>query len=257
MKTSFAKPATKPIQKPQPRRVEPVEEAVEETSTELAVTETASTSLTVRASVDGQIQGEFSHRDLIIPRLNLVNKTGDLSNQFAPGSFVYNKEIVLGDGKKPTPITILRLVKFYIQDVPYGSGEMPKNFASIRDVREAGGALAGDADVEEGTDTYSEAMTCIVLVKSPAKEHPLFPYDFNGDYYARAQWLLTKSAYRATGRKIFTDSQGPLREGIDTAAYELTSSLRTSSVASWYVPTVKLATKHTPEFVEFVRSLNS
>lgn len=252
MKTSFAKPAPKPVAKPQPVRVEAVEET---DSTELAITETSSTSLAIQAQVDGQIQGEFSRRDLVIPKINLVNKTGELSNQFAPGSFVYNREIVIGDGKKPAHITMTRIAKFYLQDVPYGSGEMPKNFTSIRDVRAAGGALAGDPDVEEGTDTYSEAMTCILLVKSPVKEHPLFPYEFGGNSYALAQWLLTKSAYRATGRKLFTDSQGALRDGIDTAEYELTSSLRTSSVASWYVPTVKLATRHTPEFVEFVRSL--
>lgn len=251
MKTSFAKPVAKPTPKPQPAPVQ----AEESDSTELAVTETSSTSLAIQTTVDGQIQGEFSRRDLTIPKMNLVNKTGELSNQFAPGSFVYNREVLLGDGKKPATITITRIAKFYLQDVPYGSGEMPKNFTSIRDVRAAGGALAGDPDVEEGTDTYSEAMTCIVLVKSPVKEHPLFPFAFANEHYALAQWLLTKSAYKATGRKLFTDSQLALREGIDTAAYELTSSLRTNSAASWYVPTVKLATRHTPEFVEFVRSL--
>lgn len=251
MKTSFAKPVAKPTTKPQPAPVQ----TEESDSPELAVTETASTSLAIQTTVDGQIQGEFSRKDLTIPKMNLVNKTGELSNQFSPGSFIYNREVLLGDGKKPATITITRIAKFYLQDVPYGSGEMPKNFTSIRDVRAAGGALAGDPDVEEGTDTYSEAMTCIVLVKSPVKEHPLFPFSFNNEHYALAQWLLTKSAYKATGRKLFTDSQLALREGIDTAAYELTSSLRTNSAASWYVPTVKLATRHTPEFVEFVRSL--
>lgn len=254
MKTSFAKPAAKPTPKPQPAPVR-AEAAEEADSTELAVTETASTTLAIQTSVDGQVQGEFSRKDLTIPKMNLVNKTGELSNQFAPGSFVYNREVLLGDGKKPATITMTRIAKFYLQDVPYGSGEMPKNFTSIRDVRAAGGALAGDPDVEEGTDTYSEAMTCIVLVKSPIKEHALFPFEFANEHYALAQWLLTKSAYKATGRTIFTHSQLALRDGIDTAAYELTSSLRTNSAASWYVPTVKLGAKHTPEFVEFVRSL--
>jgi len=249
MKTSFAKPAVKAAPKPK------VEVAEETESTELAVVETAS-ELAVRSGVDGQVQGEYSRRDLTIPKMNLVNKTGELSNQFSPGSFVYNREVLLGDGKKPTPITILRIAKFYLQDVPYGSGEMPKNFTSIRDVRAAGGALAGEQDVEEGTDTYSEAMTVILLVKSPTKDNPLFPFTFANESYAVAQWLLTKSAYKSTGRKLFTDSQLALKDGIDTAAYELTSTLRTNSQGSWYVPAVKLSTRHTPEFVEFVRSLN-
>lgn len=242
MKTSFAKPIAKPAAAPAPQPAPTSEVAVPENNS-LAVQQT------------GQVQGEFSRKDLNIPKMNLVNKTGELSNQFTPGSFVYNREVVLGDGKKPALITICRIAKFYLQDVPYGSGEMPKNFTSIRDVREAGGALAGDTDVEEGTDTYSEAMTCIILAKSPTKQHPLFPFEFAGENYALAQWLLTKSAYKTTGRKLFTDSQLALKDGIDKAAYELTSTLRTNSAGSWFVPTLKLASRHTDEFVEFVRSL--
>ena len=82
------------------------------------------------------------------------------------------------------------------------------------------------------------------------------PFQYGKDYYALAQWLLTKSAYKQTGRKIFTDSQLALRAGIDTASYELTSSLRTNSLGSWYVPTVKLGGKHDEKFVEFVRNLS-
>lgn len=254
MKTSFAKPIAKATPKPQPKPAVVVSQEAEDTSAELAVVEN-NQSLAVKSNVDGQVQGEFTQRDLTIPKINLVNKTGELSNQFAPGSFLYNREVVIGDGKKGAPITLTRLAKFYIQDVPYGSGEIPKNFVSLRDVREAGGALAGDMDIEEGTDTYSEALTAIILIKSPSKAHPLFPYEFAGDYYALAQWLLTKSAYRTTGRKLFTDSQIALKDGIDTAEYELTSTLRTNSQGSWYIPTVKLATRHTPEFVEFVRNI--
>lgn len=254
MKTSFAKPAT--AVKAPVKRVEPVEEeaTTTESTTAIAVPETGN-ELSNVVSMDGQVQGEYTPRDLTIPKLNLVNKTGDLSNTFNPGSFVYNKEVVIGDGKKPANITIKRIAKFYLQDLPYGSGETPKNFVSIRDVRAAGGALATDNDVEEGSDRYSEAMTCIVLVQSLEKKHPLFPFEFNGEYYALAQWLLTKSAYKQTGRKLFTDSQLALRDGIDTASYELTSSIRTNSQGSWYVPVVKLGAKHDAKFIEFVRSL--
>lgn len=246
MKTSFAKPVTKqPMKQEEPK------------STELAVQETTSTEIAMPVQgLDGQIQGEFSRSDLTIPKLNLVNKTGELSNSFPAGSFLYNREVVIGDGKKPCPITLTRVAKFYLQDLPFGSGEMPKNFSSIRDVRAAGGALATEQDAEEGVDRYSEAMTCIVLVKSPVGEHALFPFQYGKDYYALAQWLLTKSAYKQTGRKIFTDSQLALRAGIDTASYELTSSLRTNSMGSWYVPTVKLGAKHDEKFVEFVRNLS-
>jgi len=252
MKTSFAKPPAKPAMKKAEIVVE--EDTSSESTTALAVAETNAELANV-VSTDGQVIGEYTPRDLTYPRMNLVNKTGELSNTFAPGSFLYNKEVVIGDGKKPAIITIKRIAKFYIQDLPYGSGEIPKNFVSLRDVRAAGGVLATDADVEEGSDRYSEAMTCIVLVKSLDKENPLFPFEYNGERYGVAQWLLTKSAYKQTGRKLFTDSQLALRAGIDTAAYELTSSIRTNAQGSWYVPMVKLGAKHDGKFIEFVRGL--
>jgi len=259
MKTSFAtKPASKPTTKPV-ATARPAPEAVEEETSEstLAVRDTGSEVAMPIQGLDGQIQGEFSRKDLTIPKLNLVNKTGELSNNFPAGSFLYNREVIIGDGKKACPITITRMAKFYLQDLPYGSGEMPKNFSTLRDVRAAGGALANDAEAEEGVDRYSEAMTCIVLVKSPEKGHALFPFEFDKEHYALAQWLLTKSAYKQTGRKLFTDSQLALRAGVDTASYELTSSIRTNSQGSWYVPVVKLGSKHDEKFIEFVRSLTS
>lgn len=246
MKTSFAKPITK-----QPLK----QEAVKESEVAIAEAQNSDESLTIQGMA-GQVQGEFSRSDFTVPKLNLVNKTGELSNSFPAGSFLYNREVLLGDGKKPCQITLTRVAKFYMQDLPFGSGEMPKTFSSIRDVRAAGGALAGDQDTEEGVDRYAEAMTCFVLVKSPAGEHALFPFEHEGNYYALAQWLLTKSAYKQTGRKIFTDSQLALRAGIDTACYELTSTLRTNSMGSWYVPMVKLGAKHDEKFVEFVRNIS-
>ena len=135
MKTSFAKPASKPATKPV-ATAKPAPEIVEEETSEstLAVRETGSEVAMPIQGLDGQIQGEFSRRDLTIPKLNLVNKTGELSNTFPAGSFLYNREVVIGDGKKPCQITITRMAKFYLQDLPYGSGEMPKNFSTLRAV---------------------------------------------------------------------------------------------------------------------------
>lgn len=245
MKTSFAKAPAAPA---------PTTET--KSSSALAVAETPNDTLAFQTQgVDGQVNGEFSARDLAIPRMNLVAKSGELSNVFPPGSFVYNREVIIGDGKVPCEITILRMNKFYLQDLVYGSGEMPKSFSSLRDVRAAGGVLAYDPTAEEGSDKYSEALTCIVLVKSPAKEHPLFPFEQAGSSYGLAQWLLTKSAYRQTAKKLFTDSQMALKAGIDTATYGLTSEIKTNSAGSWYVPTVKMGKKHDAPFIEFVRGL--
>lgn len=240
MKTSFAKA--------------PVAPAVQaESSVTIAVTETPTQTLTTRGAL-GQVNGEFTASDIIIPYLKLVAKTGDLSNIFQPGSFVYNQEVVIGDGKKPAEITVLRMTKFYRQDIPYGTEEVPKTFSTERDVIAAGGHI-GWTESEEGSDRYSKAMECVVLLKSVTKDNPIFPFEFGSEAYALAKWYITKSSYKSVGAKLFSDSQMALKAGIDTASYELTSMIKTAAVGSWYVPVVKLGKKHDGKFVEFIRAL--
>jgi hypothetical protein len=245
LKTSFAKaPTAKSVAAP----------TETESTSALATQEEATSTLTVRGT-PGQVNGEFTASDIVIPYLNLVAKTGELSNQFPAGAFVYNREVIIGDGKKPAQITVLRITKFYRQDLPFGTEETPKTFSTKRDVVAAGGHVGWSADAEEGSERYSEAMDCIVLLKSPTKGNAMFPFEFGGENYALAKWYITKSAYKSVGAKLFTDSQMALKDGIDTASYELTSQIKTAAVGSWYVPVVKLSQKHDAKFVEFVRGL--
>ena len=58
----------------------------------LAVSENKSPTITNR---NAGVDGEFKASDFLIPRINLVGKTGNLSNNFQPGSFVFNKELVV------------------------------------------------------------------------------------------------------------------------------------------------------------------
>jgi hypothetical protein len=83
----------------------------------------------------------------------------------------------------------------------------------------------------------------------------MFPFEFGGENYALAKWYVTKSAYKSVGTMLFTYSQSALKDGIDTASFDLTSQIKTAAVGSWYVPVVKLGQKHDPKFVEFVRGL--
>ncbi len=245
MKTSFAKaPTAKPVAAP----------TETESTSALATQEEAASTLTVRGA-PGQVNGEFTASDIVIPYLNLVAKTGELSNQFPAGAFVYNRESIIGDGKKPAQITVCRMTKFYRQDIPFGAEETPKTFTTRRDVIAAGGHVGWKEDAEEGSDRYSEAMECIVLLKSPNKGNALFPFEFGDESYALAKWYITKSAYKSVGAKLFTDSMMALKEGIDTASYDLTSQIKTAAVGSWYVPVVKLGQRHDPKFVQFVRGL--
>ena len=247
MKTSFAPAkATKATATPAP--------AIDESKEEGAIIEAPMASLSVN-TLAGQVEGEFSAKDFTVPRLNLVAKTGELSNTFQPGSFVYNREVVIGDGKKPAKITFLRLQKIYIQDVVYGSDQIAKTFNRLSDVRAAGGALANDPEAEADTDRYSEALQTIIAIEAPDKDNPLFPFAVGDKQYGLAQWLMAKSAYRSAGKQVFTDSQLFLKSGLHTAYYELTSKIRTSPSGSYFVPQLKIGGKHAPEACEQLKAI--
>lgn len=246
MKTSFAPTNAKTTKASTPAVDEPKEEG--------AIIEAPMASLAVN-TLAGQVEGEFSAKDFTVPRLNLVAKTGELSNTFQPGAFVYNREVVIGDGKKPAKITFLRIQKIYIQDVVYGSDQIAKTFNRLADVRAAGGALMNDPEAEVDADKYTEALQSIIAIEAPEKDNPLFPFLVGDKQFGLAQYLMAKSAYRSAGKQVFTDSQLFLKSGLHTAYYELTSKIRTSPSGSYFVPQLKIGGKHSPEACEQLKAI--
>ena len=77
------------------------------------------------------LEGEFLPEDFVLPRLNLVQSVGPLSETFQPGAFVYNKEVTLTDGTQPVSLTVLRIRKQYQEYVPYGGEEMPRVLMTV------------------------------------------------------------------------------------------------------------------------------
>jgi len=246
MKTSFAPTNAKTTKASTPAVDEPKEEG--------AIIEAPMASLAVN-TLAGQVEGEFSAKDFTVPRLNLVAKTGELSNTFQPGAFVYNREVVIGDGKKPAKITFLRIQKIYIQDVVYGSDQIAKTFNRLADVRAAGGALMNDPEAEADADKYTEALQSIVAIEAPEKDNPLFPFPVGDKQFGLAQYLMAKSAYRSAGKQVFTDSQLFLKSGLHTDYYELTSKIRTSPSVSYFVHQLKIGGKHSPEACEQLKAI--
>ena len=81
------------------------------------------------------LEGEFLPQDVVLPRINLVQSVGPLSELFAPGGVVYNKEITLSDGASPVSLTVMRIRKQYQEYVPYGGDESPRMFDTLDEVR--------------------------------------------------------------------------------------------------------------------------
>lgn len=237
MKTSFSKKDKEAV------------EASEDKA--LAVAESKSPAITNR---NAGVDGEFKASDFLIPRINLVGKTGNLSNNFQPGSFVFNKELVVGSKDSAMEAVITHIQKKYIQEIPYGTDVIPKIFASQAEVEAAGGTL--DISESEDVDRYIPFLVLTLLVAEPKEKNPVFSLEGpDKKNYALAQYNLTKSAYRGAGRQLLTDSQTVLRGGLTKGRYQVSSKLNTNTMGSWFTPTFKLAGTNNDEFQAWASSL--
>src|SRR6266404_3897760 len=90
-----------------------------------------------------QFSGDWDYNDTRKPRINLVHKTSDseLIEKFGIGSFVFNKEVKLSDGKTPLLVTAMRAGKDFIQKLPFGDPEMPLIFKTKEEVLANGGSF--------------------------------------------------------------------------------------------------------------------
>jgi hypothetical protein len=209
------------------------------------------------AVADG-VEGEVSMSDIKLPRVNVVQKVGQLSDNFQPGSILFEKQVVLTTGKTPVDMTPIRIRKQYQRKVAWGSAaseEAPEVYDTVAEVRAAGGSL------QFGDDNYFQEIAHIQLaIKLPEDVEgdeviDLFPYQFGESLYAIAMWTVSSSGYTAVAKPLFTAAAGLLRGGLYHGHYNVTTEVRKNAQNSWYAPKLTFAGKHTPEAAEFFKSI--
>jgi hypothetical protein len=198
------------------------------------------------------LEGEFLPEDFVLPRLNLVQSVGPLSETFQPGAFVYNKEVTLTDGTQPVSLTVLRIRKQYQEYVPYGGEEMPRVFDTLEEVRAAGGWIDWR---DNQRPPFSPILNALVLVGSPFPEHPMFPHRFGDADYGLALWTLRSTAFTRAGKAIITASQFALRDGLHLGEWSLTSRREKLGMNFVHVPVLRHGVRHTDPFAAFALSL--
>lgn len=213
----------------------------------------------------GELDGEWGQEDIQIPYLSLVNKSGQLSDEFKPGSFLYNKEVEVGDGKTPILITALTMKKDYVEDIPFDPEVMPRSFERLAEAKAEGYSLDFNADKR-----VKPRARILTLVPVPEGYGTFFTPDHLTEYvtdkckrvldqqppasWALAMWILQSSAYNAVAKALATAKMGGhLQEGLHHGPWLLTSELRSNRQNSWFTPKVKAAGKHSKEFAQWVQ----
>lgn len=222
--------------------------------------------------------------DVILPRINIVQKVGDLSNIFNGGEVVLNQESVIhepafihpNDPKLNTPgtgllnLTVLGFRKRQFTEKVAG-GKLGMLLNSEADIAKNNGTL----DYKEWQQSLEAAKvpgspaakrlfqrlgTALILVERPVhipdEDHVLFPYDFADKWFALVLWSMKGTAYTNAAKTMFTARKiGHLRTGYTAQSWTLTTLLKEFDGNFAYIPVVKPGAKNSEEFRAFARQI--
>lgn len=175
-------------------------------------------------------------QDITLPRINIVQKVGDLSNIFTPGDVVLNKETVLYKAPKTDPKTNgqipqskpLRIVVCGFRPDRWAEktegGDQGEIVDTVEQVVANGGTISYDEAAATAKTLYQQLAEALVLVEQPEDvTDPSFSYVADGKRWAPALWAMKGSAFTG-GTKLFrtTRKAGWLKDEVDTATGAVT-----------------------------------
>jgi hypothetical protein len=196
--------------------------------------------------------GDWSASDTRLPRINLVNKTGVLADQFSPGTWVLDKQHAVSkidptDKKKSVPVRViaLQMMKQYQENIPYDDREVTpvRLFNSAAEVRDAGGRVHWS----RGAGIFSEIATVEFLIQatedlSDDAESLFYNVASDGTRYTRAVATFASTAYSGVAVPLATSLRTHLAAtGLKGGQWDLGSVIVTKADKSWWTPTIRSA----------------
>jgi hypothetical protein len=214
-------------------------------------------------------------KEIILPRLNIVQNIGKLQEEFEPGTLVYNQNIILfspASAKKgashpaspPLNITVFGFKPTrYCEKVEGGGRGIIVDTED--EVRSNGGTLdygewkAKKASGMKRFEILKDAMLAIRRPEGVDPDGATFTYEVEGQFYTLAMWALHGVCYTAAYKRVFGPSRvtGCLTKGgYPSWNYSLTVREETypNGNKAW-VPVCIPGRKNTDEFLNFVASV--
>jgi len=247
MKTSFAK-------QEEAETVPATTETLDESPSEA----TSLVSLKSCALAVGQVTGNLTNSDIQVPRLELVQSVGPLSEKFPQGAFILNKEQVLVEKEQILTVIATSIHKFYEEQLPYDpDGPRPRTFETLEEVHRA--SLWIDWRNDERPPCREVANVLYLIQKPEALMSPSFSTEWDGKRWALAMATYRGKAYTKAAKRIFSSCAIELaRTGLLSGKWDLWSTREKAGKNLVYVPNLKLYPERTPrEKLEELQSLLS
>jgi len=224
----------------------------------------------------GDLLPDFS--DMQLPRCNIVQNIGDLSQSFESGSILYGQQLVLflpaiieaktsTLKRAATPPVTMTFLGFrptrYAEKCEGGARGLL--VASEEEVRANGGTLdyrEWQLKKDSGMKRFEPLADCMVAIEKPeaiADDGTVFVYDVAGKKVALALWAVRGTSYTQLCKKTLFPARrlGALRHGgFPSWSYSVSSreDKYPGGHAAW-VPVALPKEKSSEAFMEFVREV--
>ena len=268
-KTSFARKSVTETPAPAPETpVVPVVAEVVETTPEPVEPKAPGTKSLVKAEEAprheitrpagvGGIEGDIDPDDIRLPRINIVQSTSQIADEFQSGAIVLDKEVELGNDECPINLVVLYGKKLYQQKLPFGeSEESPLVFASRAEVREFGGTTEYSKEAIADKRYFEDLAHFILALEFDAdiaEKLGRCEFDYNGNHYLRAAFTVNGSGYNSFAKPVITAAA---TGSVYSRRWSLRTEKRSNAKGRWFVPVPRLKERITdPAELEFFASL--
>ena len=209
-------------------------ESVEVIDIDVAVAETQPLAVVA----DRPSGSNITRDDIVLPRINLVQKSGKLCDDFAPGTFLFEKQVVLAKPAEDFGLVILGDKKYFQEKVEFGSPDFGRRAGDEEEVRALGGTVTWGVADKPYFQSVADFMVAIAAPQGATQEQlDMFPFlAKDGSRYAAAVYTVAASAYTSLAKRVFTDKLFTLKDGLHLAEYRVHSELKRNAANSWYVP---------------------
>lgn len=222
--------------------------------------------------------GDIRFDEVFLPRLNIVQKVGDLSLVYEPGQVVLNQSLVIHTPANPDkkvagdPALNIIIIGFkrrqFAEKVSGNVSGLLLN--SEAEVVANGGTLAykeWQQSVEAAKSNPAAAKkyfqplaTALLLVERPAnlpdEGNLQFPYESEGRHYALALWSMKGTAYTNAAKHFFTARKiGHLKSGYTARSWSFTTKIEKYGENFAAIPVVRPATESSPVFRDFIKDV--
>lgn len=198
----------------------------------------------------GEICGDVDTSDIVVPRLDMVQGVGVLSQNFTPGQVVLNKEVVLVEKDKPLYMTIIGVSKHWEEVVPFSEDDdapRARVFRTAEDVHAAG--LWTDWRNNQKPPVQPVAIVTTLIEQPEGVDSIHFPIDICGKAHVLARMTLKSTAYSRAAKQIFTARAFPLKESLLLGRWEFKATRSKVGVYVVTVPSLRVCGTNSPEIV--------